>query len=230
MFDLGAKFMAESRRDNEVLSSMNAFSVLGASSQEHAVWLSFGFYLLNLLVPIIPAVIIYWLFPETKTNNTVEGSIGAWKIKAIGAWGAYVTAFLLGFWAINSTAVPLIRAVGGASVWTIDSDFQLTDESGKDIEATVDKLEVEPPMVKPWGKHATIKVFSETLDPPDMIRIKMDGYDYQMVNLKGVPLAESGKIKLSTPIILKQLPPIASAPAPTPLPAGTGPATLTSNQ
>jgi hypothetical protein len=209
---------------------MNALSLLATSPQEHAVWLSFGFYLLNLLVPIVPAVIIYRLFPEAKTNNTVEGSIAGWKIKAIGAWGAYVTAFLLGFWAINSTAGPLIRAVGGASVWTIDSDFQLKDENGKEIEATVDKLEVEPPTVKPWGKHATIKVFSETLDPPDVIPIKMDGYDYQMINLKGVPAAEKGKIKLSTPIILKQLPPVASAPAPTPLPAGTGPATLTSNQ
>jgi hypothetical protein len=221
---------AELNRDNETLPPMNALSILATSFQEEAVLLSFGFYLLNLLVPIIPAVIIYRLFPEAKTNNTVEGSIAGWKIKAIGAWGAYVTAFLLGFWAINSTTVPLIRAVGGASVWTIDSDFQLKDENGKEIEATVDKLEVEPPVVKPWGKHATIKVFSETLDPPDMIRIKMEGYDYQMVNLKGVAPAESGKIKLSAPIILKQPPPIAPAPAPAPLPAGTGPATLTSNQ
>ncbi len=230
MFQLGPKPTAESRRDSEALPAMNAFSVLATSPQEHAVWLSFGFYLLNLLVPIIPAVIIYRLFPEAKTNNTVEGSVGGWKIKAIGAWGAYVTAFLLGFWAINSTTVPLIRAVGGASVWTIDSDFQLKDENGQEIEPTVDKLEVEPPMIKPWGKHATIKVFSETLDPPDVVPIKMDGYDYQMINLKGVPPAESGKIKLPTAIILKQLPPIASAPAPTPLPAGAGPAKLTSNE
>src|SRR5438552_11128954 len=172
--ELGAKLRTEWNRDNETSPSMNALSVLATSSQEEAVLLSFGFYLLNLLVPIIPAAIIYRLFPEAKTDNTVQGSIAGWKIKAIGAWGAYVTAFLLGFWAINSTAVPLIKAVGGASVWTIDSDFQLKDENGKEIEATVDKLEVEPPMVKPWGKHATIKVFSETLEPPDVISIKMD--------------------------------------------------------
>src|SRR5437016_1621982 len=107
-----------------------------ASPQERDVWLSFGFYLLNLLVPIIPAVVIYWLFPEGKTNpdgSAVEGGIGGWKIKAAGAFGAYVTAFLLGFWAIKSLAVPLIKAVGGASLWTIDSDFAFVDERGKEI-------------------------------------------------------------------------------------------------
>jgi len=210
---------------------MSIFPLLATSLPERAVWLSFAFYLLNLLVPIIPAAIIYRLFPEGKTNGaaggSVEGSVGGWKIKAVGAWGAYVTAFLLGFWAIQSTALPLIRAVGGASVWTIDSDFQLTDENGKEIDATVDKLVVEPPMVKPWGKTAKITVFSETLDPPESLNMKLEGYDYKTIDLTGIH-AQNGKIKLP-PITLKRLPPIASVPAPTPLPAGTGPAALTSS-
>jgi hypothetical protein len=223
---------------------MTVLPVLATSSPERAVWLSFGFYLLNVLVPIIPAVIIYWLFPEGKTkagaghrrkpapregesDSSVEGTIGGWKIKAIGAWGAYVTAFLLGFWAINTTAIPLIKAVGGASVWTIESDFKFTDQNDKEISDTLDKLQVEPPRIKPWGKHATITMFSETLDPPDQIQIKLEGYDYQIVDL--TKYAKNGKIKLPT-ITLKRLPDIASGPAPTPLPPGTGPTPLTANR
>jgi hypothetical protein len=125
--------------------------------KEHAVWLLYGFYLLNLLVPIIPAVIIYRLFPVARTDNTVEGGVGGWKVKAIGAWGAYVTAFLLGFWATGSTAVSLIGAVTGQSVWEIESDFQLTDENGKEIRGdTLENLVVQPPNVQPAGTHATI--------------------------------------------------------------------------
>jgi hypothetical protein len=200
---------------------------LAASSPERAVWLSFGLYLLNLLVPIIPAVIIYRLFPEGRTDgNAVEGSVAGWKIKAVGAWGAYVTAFLLGFWSIKSTAIPLIKAVGGASVWTIDSDFRFEDDKGNALPAVLTNLEVEPPMVSPWGNHATIKVFSETLDPPDSIRVKMQGYDPAIVSLNGVP-AHDGKINLSTPITLKLLPPIAPGPVPTPLPALAGPPAVT---
>jgi hypothetical protein len=182
---------------------------------------------LNLLVPIIPAVIIYRLFPEGRTaGNSVEGSVAGWKIKAVGAWGAYVTAFLLGLWTIRSTTVPLIKAVGGASVWTIDSDFRFTDDKGNEIKAALANLEVEPPMVSVWGKHATITLFSETLDPPKTIRVRMQGYDPEVVPLIGVP-ANDGKIHLSSPITLKLLPPIASGPAPTPLPAQAGPQEVT---
>jgi hypothetical protein len=208
-------------------------SFLATSSPERAVWLSFAFYLLNLLVPIIPAVIIYRLFPEGKgtgaqaAGGSVEGSVAGWKIKAVGAWGAYVTAFVLGLWAIKSTAVPLIKAVGGGSVWTLDSDFRFTDEKGSETEAALTNLEVEPPMVLPWGKHATVTLFSATLDPPDKIRVKMQGYDPAIVPLSDVPVKD-GKIKLLTPITLKQLPPIASGPAPRPLPAPAGPPAVTS--
>jgi hypothetical protein len=139
-----------------------------------------------------------------------------------------VTAFLLGYWAINTTAIPLIKAVGGASVWTIDSDFKFIDANGKEISDTVDKLQVEPPKVQPWGKHATITVFSETLDPPSQIKVRLEGYDYQIVDLTSYH-SEGGKINLPA-ISLKRLPPISSGPAPAPLPAGTGPAPLTVNK
>ena len=248
---------------------LGIFSLLAHSPQERAVWLSFGFYLLNQHVPIVPAVIIYRLFPQGKTGDeagegrhqpqvsepeeanareeeepraaiprepveedrgtygSVEGNLAGWKIKAIGAWGAYVTAFLLGFWAIRSTALPLIKAVGGASVWKVESDFHFTDENGQEIDATVDKLVAEPPMIATWGNQATITVFSKTLDPPEKIRVKMEGYRPSTVDLKDMPI-QGDTIKVSK-ITMKRLPPPnPSIPAPTPLPAGHGPPPLAS--
>ncbi|MEP6955716.1 MAG: hypothetical protein ABI883_02735 [Chthoniobacterales bacterium] len=208
---------------------MSIFPILAATAQERAVWLSFGFYVLNLLVPLIPAVIIYRLFPEGKTNNSsVEGSVGGWKIKAIGAWGAYVTAFVLGFWAINSTAVPLIRAVGGASVWTVESDLKLVDEHGRGINAAINDLVVKPSIVETWGQHVTIMLFSPTPDPPERLQVKLAGYNDETVPLKGMS-AVGGKISLPAIKLTRLPPPDSSIPAPKPLPQGAGPADVASS-
>jgi hypothetical protein len=206
--------------------------LVATSSPVTAVWLSFTFYLLNLLVPVVPAVIIYWLFPEGNVSSgggsSIEGNVGGWKIKAVGAFGGYVTAFVLGLFAINSTAVQVIKRVGGASIWTIESDFKFVDANGKEIEnMTPENLIVEPPMVKPWGAHATIRVFSETLDPPDDIHVKMDGYHPQIVALAGLPNKDG---KMSVPITLTRLPDIQSGQAPTPLPAVVGPPAVAASQ
>lgn len=224
--------------------------LLATSSQVNAVWLCFGFYLLNVLVPIVPAVVIYRLFPEGNTgarrklrksksgqgetdeesssSSSIEGGIGGWKIKAIGAWGAYVTTFVLGYWAINSTAIPLIKAAGGASVWVIDSDFKLLDEDGKQLQATVDKLHVDPPMVVPWGNRATIRVFSESLAPPSHVDMELEGYAKKRVDIPSAS-AVDGQIKLET-VTFQRLPPLATGTPPPALPQGQGPAPLTAQK
>lgn len=222
---------------------MNALFLLGFSSPVTAVLLMFGFHLLNLLLPIIPAVVIYRLFPEGTTgpggqpvgpphagaaHAAVEGNIGGWKIKAVGAWAAYITAFLLGFWAINSLAVPLIKAVGGASVWRIDTDVKLMDEQGHEIHGAINNLVVKPPIAETWGKHASFTLWSSTLEPPEKLQIRLDGYDDETILLRGLT-TDNGTIKLPL-ITLKRLPPPdESIPAPTPLPAGQGPPAVTSN-
>jgi hypothetical protein len=211
---------------------MSTLTLLATTSpQERAALFSFGFYLLNLLIPLIPAVIIYRVFPEGKTQgsggNSVEGSLGGWKIKAVGAWGAYVTAFLLGYWSIKATAIPLINAIGGASVWKVESHFKLVDEHGQEINAAINNLIVEPPLVQPWGRKATITLFSPTLEPPEQLRIKLDGYEDETVDLSGItPQRDKIKVPLIT---LKRLPPIPQLPAPAPLAPGDGPPALASN-
>ncbi len=221
---------------------MDFFPILAASSQERAVLLCFYFYLLNVLVPLIPAVIIYWLFPDGtqaranrrernpvggQAGNEVEANLGGWKIKAVGAWGAYVTTFGLGFYAVQSTAVPLIKAVGGASVWTIDSDFKLVDEHNQEVVSAVTGLVVNPPIVKTWGKHATITLYSPTLAPPENLQVQLDGYNDETICLEEIPPIGS---RIKVPVITlkaksKTLSPL--APLALPLAPGSGPADLT---
>jgi hypothetical protein len=53
--------------------------------------------------------------------------VAGWKIKAVGAWGAYVTAFLLGLWTIKSTTVPLSRLWAASGV-DDRFDFRFADD------------------------------------------------------------------------------------------------------
>jgi hypothetical protein len=223
-----------------------------ATSAERAVWLAYGFYVLNLLVPIIPVAIIYRLFPVAKTetrtgrarqqqdhgrelhstenpsSSSIKGKIGGWEIAAAGTWGSYVTALVLGYLLINNTAAPLIKRVGGASIWRVDLTFTFADNNGKEKQDAVpENLYVEPLRVEPGGNTARIYQWSDSGDPPDKITIKMNGYDPQSVDLTGIKPVD-GLIKVLKPITLKESQPTrASSTELTEVPAGKGPPPLT---
>jgi len=88
-----------------------------------AVLLSYGLYVLYVLLPLIPAVIIYRMFPDTRV--TAEGSVSNWKVKAGGAFGAYITVVLLGYVVVARTE----EIIGGMSActWTISGKVELRD-------------------------------------------------------------------------------------------------------
>jgi hypothetical protein len=65
-----------------------------------AVLYSFGLYVLYVLLPIIPAVVIFKLFPDTKV--AVSGPFQNLTIKATGAFGAYVATVALGFFLVKN--------------------------------------------------------------------------------------------------------------------------------
>jgi hypothetical protein len=65
-----------------------------------AVVFSFILFALYVLLPMIPAILIYRLFPDTKVG--VRGPLGALTISASGAFAAYIVTVLLGYFLINS--------------------------------------------------------------------------------------------------------------------------------
>ena len=87
-------------------------------------------YTLAVLGPMIPALVIYKIFPQTKVG--VRGPIGSLTMNAGGAFAAYVVTFAL--------AVPLVlqfeRSIAALlhPYWTVVADIVVTEE-GKEIKA-----------------------------------------------------------------------------------------------
>jgi len=83
-------------------------------------------YLLAVLCPLIPAVLIYKLFPDTKVS--VSGPLSGLTLRAGGAFAAYVITFLLPISimlhfrdTVDSFVTP---------VWTVTGKLSLVDENG----------------------------------------------------------------------------------------------------
>ena len=94
-----------------------------------AVLFSLAVYALYVLLPLIPSIIIYKIFPDTRV--TAEGSVSNWKIRAGGAFAAYVTVVLLGHVAI----APAQEIINGMSTctWTVHGRVLLKDKDGQAV-------------------------------------------------------------------------------------------------
>ena len=57
---------------------------------------SFCLYIAYLLLPIIPATVIFWMFPQTKV--AVSGPLQHLTFRASGAFAAYIVTASLGYW------------------------------------------------------------------------------------------------------------------------------------
>ncbi len=89
----------------------------------------FGIYTVYVLLPIIPTVTIYKLFPDTTVS--IGGLIKGLRLNAGGAFAAYIATVLLGTWLAES-AVSVITGYQH-STWTVGADVQLRDSTGKAI-------------------------------------------------------------------------------------------------
>jgi len=67
---------------------------------------SFVLYLLYVLLPLIPAVLIFWLFPEGTV--AVEGPLQNLTVKATGAFAAYVVTVVLGFFLVQYVETQIV--------------------------------------------------------------------------------------------------------------------------
>lgn len=131
------------------------------------VLLSFALQALYILVPIIPAVIIYRMFPATTT--TVEGTlVSNWKVKAGGAFAAYIVTVLLGYFLAIGTQRMIVGMTD--TTWTVGGNVELLDQNGNPINSDSDLLksldvEIHPPPKDVSGHHLDMRVPVEKDDP-----------------------------------------------------------------
>lgn len=84
------------------------------------------YYLLWVCVPILPATVIYALFPKNPIG--VHGPLGNLTISATGAFAAYVIVFVLAYPIINKQ----LDVVGGMSrpIWGVEAKVKLIEQDG----------------------------------------------------------------------------------------------------
>jgi hypothetical protein len=107
-----------------------------------SVILSLCLYTLYVLLPMLPAIKIYRLFPGDKIG--VKGLLGQLTIKASGAFAAYVITTVMGFFIIQHT----LCMINGISkqTWIVSAELEFQDENGNVIEENLENLEV---IIKP---------------------------------------------------------------------------------
>jgi len=137
-----------------------------------AVFLSFVLYALYVLLPLVPATVIYKTFPDTQV--AVSGPLSGFSVRAGGAFAAYIVTVLLGFFIVTETQM-LIRATSQAS-WTVVSDVKLYDNEGNVIEGSQREqllhylnITVEPSRDLPAEGQVYVKTPIDENNPPVII-------------------------------------------------------------
>lgn len=100
------------------------------------ILLSFGLYLLFVLVPIIPAALLYRWFPDTQVS--AKGVLSKFKINSSGAFAAYLVTVLLGYFVVADIKETVLFLAKSTSpyVWIVRGNLQLQDKNGNTIEET----------------------------------------------------------------------------------------------
>ena len=85
-----------------------------------------GIVTLWVLLPLIPAVLIYWLFPGNAV--AISGPLAGLTVKASGAFAGYLIVFVL----ITSWVSQAYYTVGGwlHPAWTITGNMRIFDKKG----------------------------------------------------------------------------------------------------
>jgi hypothetical protein len=103
----------------------------------------YGSYFVWLVVPLLPAVIIYKLFPATPTDT--EWKILGVALKASGASAFYFAILGLAYFKFLEPTIEYVKALE-QPYWIVDASVVFLDSDKKVINSnsTVDQLRVEP--------------------------------------------------------------------------------------
>jgi hypothetical protein len=99
------------------------------SREMTVVWSLVGLHLLWVLAPLVPAVLIYKLFPATSV--AVSGPLANLTVRASGAFAGYLIVF--------AATYPLVTNMENTfsgfqkSIWTIKAQLQMLDKDGLEL-------------------------------------------------------------------------------------------------
>ena len=90
-----------------------------------------GAHIIWVLLPLAPAVLIYWLFPNTPV--TVSGPLSGLTVRAGGAFGAYLVVLLLTYGQLRTINQSI--AMLESQFWNVRGTVQLVDSKARPIDS-----------------------------------------------------------------------------------------------
>jgi len=90
-----------------------------------------GAHILWVLLPLAPAVLIYWLFPNTPV--AVSGPLSGLTVRAGGAFGAYLVVLLLTYGQLRTIdqSISMLES----QFWNVRGTVQLVDSKARPIDS-----------------------------------------------------------------------------------------------
>ncbi|WP_414661384.1 single stranded DNA-binding domain-containing protein [Horticoccus sp. 23ND18S-11] len=172
-------------------------------------------YLITILVtlwivlPLIPAILLYRLFPQSKV--TAEGVVSNWKIRATGAFGGYLAVFAPGYHPINLGISSVLSPI--SCVWEISANVELKDSNGKSV-PVINRpplvVTLEPDGVAKSSQFVQVKIPSLGPDlPRSIVTIESPKFGREAINLDDPAVRErieiqGTKVRFKQPIVIAQ--------------------------
>jgi hypothetical protein len=155
------------------------------STAAFVILMLFVVHILWVLLPLVPAILIYKLFPDSLTE--LVGKIAGYSIKAGGAFAAYLAVVIMTYTQIDS----INRAIHAYKhqFWTVVGEVQLANAKGDPIKADqlIKALKVvmrpEPHSVDKY--ELRLKIVEDPHLPLTVLRI--ENFGEEKINWKNAP-------------------------------------------
>ena len=150
---------------------------------------SFILYIIYVLLPMVPAMVIYKLFPDTKISTS--GTLSGWKVKTTGAFAGYIITVVLGYFLVQNTH-QLIAQMNNP-YWEVSAKVQLLNEDGTEFHLQglngnlIDTLEVTvAPRLQRVNSGVVHLIIPGSRENWKMTELKFEipNYGYTLINLK----------------------------------------------
>jgi hypothetical protein len=169
--------------------------------------LAYVLYGMHVLLPLLPAVVIYHLFPDTKVG--LSGPLQGLTVKAGGAFAAYVTTVLLGIFLVSDCMELIKMGYVGHFSSEIDLKVQLTDAEGKSlgpgaVGITHPSITLIPPIYRVGEDSIRVRIPGELNEYTFRIEVPGFGEVYVSPDEREIEEKEHRRFKLAEPVEVRQ--------------------------
>jgi hypothetical protein len=165
-----------------------------------------GIYAAWVFFPLVPAVLIFYFFPNTPV--AVEGPLSSLSIRAGGAFGAYLIVVLVGWPLVGRTA----ETVAGTEylTWHLDAEIQVQNSKGEAVDdpALLRQLNIDMPETHSvTGAYVALSVPELGQQRLPHVKFEIPGYGTNSFALDDRKILQidsfSRKLHARYPIIIK---------------------------